>query len=402
MLYFYLVIGKARPYLVADDTPTSTAGHHRDANLPIWPGVQMKMEFGSTASTGANRRQALSGNDRGNAHDRTGRRQQQQRHPHPASLMPGVHRTHVVHAERPQPTRTRSAMQLGGNPPAASAAQIGTPSSQPTASPSESRPVRLCFCGFDPNKEHEGAASFAQNDQTVAPQTAASTHLQRPQATRRSTQFSFVSSRPASALYKPLPPNPNRFRLGEDDLPWTTAMDVPSWLPEDGDTAREDIYAGPSIPSRSTNPPGHAHTSSAVSAASSSSPRKGHCHQPTISSISTGYHDGDDAYHSEDPQRTRDLGILQQAMMTVDSMDHDWWDADGYRDERRETADSADRRMDLGWAVRVEPSWDIGLRSPGGLDGMGPLHLPSEYEREGRSDEVIEYYAPGPMRRSSN
>lgn len=79
---------------------------------------------------------------------------------------------------------------------------------------------------------------------------------------------------------RPLPPVPSRFRLGEDDLPWST----PAW------------YRSPDV--ENFNAP-----SSSVDSSMPLSPRR-----------------------SEDPRRVRELEDLHLAMMTVDSLGNDDWE----------------------------------------------------------------------------
>jgi hypothetical protein len=85
-----------------------------------------------------------------------------------------------------------------------------------------------------------------------------------------------TSSMPLAGADRPLPPIPSRFRLGEDDLPWS----VPPWYrPEEPEFAN-----------------------------------------PTMVEIEN------ENRRLEDPQRVRDLEALHLAMMTVDSLDHDGWE----------------------------------------------------------------------------
>ncbi|KAI9643522.1 hypothetical protein NHQ30_008141 [Ciborinia camelliae] len=85
-------------------------------------------------------------------------------------------------------------------------------------------------------------------------------------------------------LDRPLPTTPGRFRLGEDDLPWSTP---PSYWNAETDASESVDPTRTSI--EPSQPP------------------------PTTR-------------RNEDPRRVRELSELQQAMMTVDSMSHDVWD----------------------------------------------------------------------------
>ncbi|KAL2072136.1 hypothetical protein VTL71DRAFT_11479 [Oculimacula yallundae] len=116
-------------------------------------------------------------------------------------------------------------------------------------------------------------------------------------------------------LERPLPPLPSQFRLGEDGLPWTTEP----WYFE---SEAESGYVN-----------------------------------PDMTDIELEHR------RQEDPQRVRDLGALQQAMMTVDSLPHeDAW----------EPWDGAGSPLSLGWAVRSEDS-RLSPRGP-------PPYVVTQYE----------------------
>jgi hypothetical protein len=76
---------------------------------------------------------------------------------------------------------------------------------------------------------------------------------------------------------QPLPPTPSQFRLGEDSMPWSN----PTW------------YRSPEQPAFIS---------------------------PTMSARDQ------EIRRIEDPQRVRELETLHQAMMTVDSLDHEGWE----------------------------------------------------------------------------
>lgn len=77
---------------------------------------------------------------------------------------------------------------------------------------------------------------------------------------------------------QPLPPTPSQFRLGEEDMPWS----MPAWY-------------------RSS--PDHSYSAAASEVVMNQENRR-----------------------MEDPQRVREMETLHQAMMTVDSLDHDGWE----------------------------------------------------------------------------
>jgi hypothetical protein len=113
---------------------------------------------------------------------------------------------------------------------------------------------------------------------------------------------------------------------------------------------------------------------------------------------------------SEDPQRVRDLEALHLAMMTIDSLENDWWGPVSAWDSRSELARVP---MSLGWAVRVEPlhqdsgvadMGDVGMSSSafrGSMAGSGwggEMSPPPEYAQGGWDWDVNGYY--GGLRRS--
>lgn len=120
---------------------------------------------------------------------------------------------------------------------------------------------------------------------------------------------------------RPLPPLPSRFRLGEDDLPWS----VPTWY-----RPQEPEHEAP----RAANP---------------------------------------EARRFEDPRRVRELEELHQAMMTVDSL----------ADDTMETLTSDEPEVtrgptSLGWAVRSEPGPSDQLSDS--LEPPPPPYVVSQWE----------------------
>ncbi|KAH7369977.1 hypothetical protein BKA65DRAFT_9692 [Rhexocercosporidium sp. MPI-PUGE-AT-0058] len=125
-------------------------------------------------------------------------------------------------------------------------------------------------------------------------------------------------------LERPLPPLPSQFRLGEDGLPWTTE---PWYIEQEPESEyRNQMMTGIELENR----------------------------------------------RQEDPQRVRDLGALQQAMMTVDSLPNEdawepWaWDSVGEMPRGPRS---------LGWAVRSEDSrYGMSPRGP-------PPYVVSQFEQ---------------------
>jgi hypothetical protein len=145
--------------------------------------------------------------------------------------------------------------------------------------------------------------------------------------------------RASTSTERPLPPEPSRFRLGEDNLPWS----VPPWYRDP-----EPEFASPTMPR----------------------PRS------TIG-IET------ESRRLEDPQRVRDLGTLHQAMMTVDSLDHDGWETWTWDS----VGDIPRGPRSLGWAVSTENSPDTS--APASLSPPPPPYVVSQWEQAfGRNGEL--------------
>lgn len=138
-----------------------------------------------------------------------------------------------------------------------------------------------------------------------------------------------TSSMPLEGLERPLPPLPSRFRLGEDDLPWSTE---PWYQPTA--TEQEEEYVS-----------------------------------PTMVGLEQENRRG------EDPQRVRELETLHQAMMTVDSLAHDAWETWTWDS----VGDIPRGPRSLGWATAREES------RPGPVSPMSPPPPPyvvSQYEEQ--------------------
>lgn len=112
---------------------------------------------------------------------------------------------------------------------------------------------------------------------------------------------------------------PSRFRLGESGLPWTSE---PWYRPEE-----ETAYFSPTFTSPTFSPRGHA---------------------TAMNGIDLGER------RNEDPQRAREMGNLHQAMMTVDSLGPEGWDAWTWDS----VGDIPRGPRSLGWAVSTNPSPD--------------------------------------------
>lgn len=115
-----------------------------------------------------------------------------------------------------------------------------------------------------------------------------------------------TASLPHSAIERPLPPLPSHFRLGEDSLPWSIE---PWYQPTSPPREEEEEFFEPIIVGLDLGP----------------------------RSIRRG----------EDPQRVRELETLHQAMMTVDSLEHDAWETWTWES----VGDIPRGPRSLGWAV---------------------------------------------------
>ncbi|TVY73485.1 hypothetical protein LSUE1_G007575 [Lachnellula suecica] len=141
------------------------------------------------------------------------------------------------------------------------------------------------------------------------------------------TPLRHTGSMPIERTNRPLPTAPSRFRLGEDGLPWSTE---PWYLSE------EAQFAGPTGP---------------------------------VVGIEL------EERRREDPQRVRELGNLHQAMMTVDSLHYDGWEAWTWDS----VGDIPRGPRSLGWAVRREPNSNECPREL--LEPPPPPYVVSQWEQ---------------------
>lgn len=131
-----------------------------------------------------------------------------------------------------------------------------------------------------------------------------------------------TSSMPIEGRDRPLPATPSHFRLGEDGLPWST---------EPFYRCEEPVVGSPI--------------------------------RPAMVEIEL------EGRRIEDPQRVRELEELHQAMMTVDSLDHDGWVGDIPASRRPST---------LGWAISTNPAEDD--FSQDNLEPPPPPYVVSQWE----------------------
>jgi hypothetical protein len=112
---------------------------------------------------------------------------------------------------------------------------------------------------------------------------------------------------------KPLPPLPSGFRLGSDELPWS----APAIADENGPTYFEPLtYSPPEETRRLWR---------------------------------------SEASSNDDPQRTRELSQLNQAMIGVGSLDliNEWWEPEGSFDRLGEIGTLPRGPRGVGWAIAV-------------------------------------------------
>lgn len=401
MFYFYLVVGRPKPYII--DVSSEDVGSKdvysrypaTDLRRPL-----VRMDFGFTESRHSPGSQLEYGQPERIARQHTIARKQ----------LPN----RLVSAEgqqAPQRTlrrlRSRSAQQLRStNLIPAPSALIATPISQPafphhqTTSNQRSQPLGPLF--FD-----ESTLSWRPLLVAAEEDTAFQTSPPRPSISRQRTVPAGSAVRRQSGIdLKPLPPLPSRFRLGEDELPWQTAHDIPAWLPPDSDVdlTPRSIHTEPvSAGSSHARSPSLSHIVSPMSTYaqpisrsinssspgqyySSSTPQHGltyppstYSHMigaediaspPSFSAFSTASRNG-----NEDPNRARDMAILQSAMLTIDSpvvyQDRERFDeySQGLGDDWDTQAEVAHLPRgvsvgpSLGWAVRVEPEAAFALRN---------------------------------------
>ncbi|TVY14519.1 hypothetical protein LARI1_G008192 [Lachnellula arida] len=141
------------------------------------------------------------------------------------------------------------------------------------------------------------------------------------------TPLPHTSSMPIEERDRPLPATPSHFRLGEDGLPWSTE---PFYRCED---------PGVVSPIR-----------------------------PAVVEIEL------EGRRTEDPQRVRELEELHQAMMTVDSLDHDGWEAWTWDS----VGDFPRGPRSLGWAISTNPTSDDFPQN--NLEPPPPPYVVSQWE----------------------
>jgi hypothetical protein len=192
---------------------------------------------------------------------------------------------------------------------------------------------------------------------------------------------------------KPLPPSPSRFRLGEANMPWSSPV-MPITSP--GPSAYSAISAPSStwlspdipVPRNSFSSPITPTFSPYVVSPILSSPEA-----LTRRSETSRFTDDDDEEEApefttqrrytdpietepittprplplrEDPERTRDLAALQQAMMSIDAVSNEPWAPSEPWDSAAELAHLPRGPRGLGWAVRVEEPAPLATQVPAG------------------------------------
>lgn len=162
-----------------------------------------------------------------------------------------------------------------------------------------------------------------------------------------SNEAPISQGRQLSNLWKDLPEEPNRFRLGEEGLPWEGTWTFPMGFEP---FLEADPYLQPESPRSSSSRLSSAHQRSG-------SIRQ----QPAGSQSQPG--------RGDDPARRRELEALGSAMMTVDNgFESQWWNQEE-RGERRHlaavhpppaTEEQVEEQMALGWVGALLPSTAAG------------------------------------------
>jgi hypothetical protein len=139
---------------------------------------------------------------------------------------------------------------------------------------------------------------------------------QTPQASS-SRMPPFAAVRQSTIDRKPLPPLPSRFRLGSDDLPWSS----PTIIDPDGQEYSEPSSISIGEPSERPGPSQRPERPARV----------------------------------EDPQRSRELEQLHHAMMGIDSLSlgNEWWEPGGSWDRQGDLGGLPRGPRGVGWAVAV-------------------------------------------------
>jgi hypothetical protein len=171
----------------------------------------------------------------------------------------------------------------------------------------------------------------------------------------RRTPAAFYPIRQSTIDRKPLPPLPSRFRLGEDDLPWSSPTILPNtdspWTP----------FAEPASLHHTQNSITSDHSteqfrsSSPVSYFDQEQAQMSPMTPPTQHRFASSDNERANPTNervNEDPFRTRELASLQSAMLTIDSIDSPGWSPGDSGFNWDGGLPSGPRG--IGWAVRVE------------------------------------------------
>jgi hypothetical protein len=295
-----------------------TVKQNENAGQSHWPGpgIFVRVEVGVSFSPARSRHMSF-----GYASRNMEERNRNQRHPD--SIVPpsgnlgaGQPQHQIENEERARTTRrrrmrSRSALQLRTSPVSAEEVTLSPePYDQRDYHPFHPEPAfHPEHCPAQPSQSTYRPSPVSLR--TFSPQHANSyPPPQTPQASSSQMPPFAAAVRQSTIDRKPLPPLPSRFRLGSDALPWAS----PTIIDPDDMTYSEPSNLSIDEPSEPTQPA-----------------------------------------RVDDPQRTRELEQLHQAMMGVDSMElgNDWWEPGGSWDRQADLGGLPSGPRGVGWAIAV-------------------------------------------------
>jgi hypothetical protein len=371
---------------MAAPSQSRSARQNENAGQSHWPGpgIFVRVEVGVSFSPARSRQLSF-----GYASRNMEERNRNQRHPD--SLVPagesfggGAPQHQIQDAERARTRRrrmrSRSALQLRTSPVSPEAVTLSPGQyDQRDYHPFHPDPVFHPEPVFHPSpvsaRDHRPAqvSQSAYRSSPISLSTFSPQHAnsypppQTPQASS-SRMPPFSALRQSTIDRKPLPPLPSRFRLGSDALPWSS----PTILDP------EDItYSEPSSISIGEPP------------------------EPAQEA------------RMDDPQRTRELEQLHQAMMGVDSMElgNDWWEPGGSWDRQGDLGGLPSGPRGVGWAVAVPTREEVhpsrpqveqrGSHQVGGQLSPPPAYSQGQWGWDWEWEERYGYWVRG-LRRSSS
>ena len=365
-----------------------TVKQTENAGQSHWPGpgIFVRVEVGVSFSPTRSRHMSF-----GYASRNMEERSRNQRHPD--SLMPASGnlgaappRHHIEDEERARTTRrrrmrSRSALQLRTSPVSPEAVTLSPEQydlrdyhpfhPEPVFHPeSVIHPSTVSVRDHHPAQPSQSTyRSSPVSLSTFSPQHANSyPPPQTPQASSSRMPPFAAAVRQSTIDRKPLPPLPSRFRLGSDALPWAS----PTIIDPDDITYSEPSNLSIDEPLEPAQPA-----------------------------------------RVDDPQRTRELEQLHQAMMGVDSMElgNDWWEPGGSWDRHGDLGGLPSGPRSVGWAVAVPTREEDRRPRPqaeqrasyqtGGQLSPPPVYSQGQWGWDWEWEERYGYWVRG-LRRSSS